>query len=55
MTAKKADSAAVRVRILTENHEHRGSLVPPGSVIEVDERDAQWLIRDGVAEAEKEK
>lgn len=44
-----------RVRILTETHEHRGQTVPKGAVIEVDDRDAEWLIRDKVAEPETKK
>ena len=52
MTAKKTESVTVKVRILTDNHTHRGELVLPGTVIDVDENDAIWLEQIGVGKKE---
>ncbi len=43
-----------KVRILTDNHTHRGEIVPPGTVLELDEATTNWLIGANVAEAVKE-
>lgn len=45
----------MKVKILNENHEHRGQLVPKGAVIDVSNQDAEWLIRDQVAETIEKK
>jgi hypothetical protein len=42
----------VKVQILTDNHTHRGEIVPPGTVIEVDENTAAWLEREQVGKKE---
>jgi hypothetical protein len=52
MTAKLKDAALVRVKILTDNHTHRGELVLPGDVIEVDENTAAWLEQIQVGKKE---
>ena len=45
-----AKSGTVKVRILKTNHNHKGRDCEPGEVIEVSPHDAEWLVRDQVAE-----
>ena len=52
MTAKKIESDLAKVRILTDTHTHRGEIVPPGTVIEVDENTATWLESIGAGKKE---
>ena len=55
MSKQKTESVGtVKVRILTDTHTHRGELVQPGTVLELDEATANWLIGANVAEAVKE-
>jgi len=42
-------SKMVRVRILTETHEHEDKPVPPGTVLEVSAKTATHLIQVGAA------
>jgi hypothetical protein len=48
----KAKTEFVKVQILTDNHTHRGEIVLPGTVIEVDENDAIWLESIGAGKKE---
>ena len=55
MSKQKTESVGTaKVRILTDSHTHRGELVAPGTVIDLDEATANWLIGANVAEAVKE-
>lgn len=40
----------LKVRILVDGHEHAGEPVLKGSVIEVDELTAQWLVDNHLGE-----
>lgn len=52
MSKTKTESVTVKVTILTDNHTHRGELVQPGTVIEVDETIATWLEEIGAGKKE---
>jgi hypothetical protein len=40
----------MKVKIITESHEHEGKLCKVGDVLDVDQDRAEWLREHGVAE-----
>lgn len=40
----------MKIKLITDRHEHAGELVPPGTVLDIPDNLADYMIANGLAE-----